>query len=72
MTFGQLRKCLGSESKEGVYELYRYATKLYTKVIGGASKLLKHFEKSNPDYKEIISYAKFDYSHGNLYCIVFY
>lgn len=67
MTLGQLRKCLGSESKEGVYELYRYATKLYTKVIGGASKLLKHFEKSNPDYKEIISYAKFDYSHGNLY-----
>ena len=66
MTFGSLRKNLGSESKEGSYELFRFCNKLNTTVIGGASKLFKYFVKK---YKpnQVISYALRDYSNGNLY-----
>ena len=45
MTFGGLRKSMGSKSKEGSYELLRFCNKLDTTVIGGANKLLKHFIK---------------------------
>ena len=66
MTFGSLRKNLGQDSKEGVFELVRFCNKLNTNVIGGASKLLKYFERNyNP--KEIISYADRRWSKGNLY-----
>ena len=51
---------------EGVYELLRFCNKLNTTVVGGASKLLKHFIKTvNP--KSIISYADKRWSNGNLY-----
>lgn len=66
MTFGNLRKNLGQESKEDAYELLRFCNKLNTNVIGGASKLLKHFEKVYRP-KEIISYADRRWSDGNLY-----
>lgn len=66
MTFGGLRKNLGSTSKEGSYELLRFCNKLNTNVVGGASKLLKHFEKTyNP--KQLISYADRNWSNGDLY-----
>ena len=66
MTFGHKRKNLGSKSEEGSYELLRFCNKLNTSVIGGASKLLKHFIKIyNP--KEIISYCDRRWSQGNLY-----
>jgi len=66
MTFGNLRKNLGRESKEGHYELYRFCTKNNIVVVGGASKLLKYFIKNyNP--RRIISYASKDWSVGNLY-----
>lgn len=69
MTFGSLRKVLGSKNKEGSYELLRFCNKLNTSVIGGASKLLKHFIKThNPN--EIISYADRRWSNGNLYEIL--
>lgn len=48
------------------YELVRYCSSLGTGIIGGASKLLKHFEKHiNPE--SLISYADRNYSSGNLY-----
>ena len=66
MTFGGLRKNLGGKKSENHYELIRFCNKLNTNVIGGASKLLKHFIKTyNP--KEIISYADRRWSNGNLY-----
>ena len=43
MTFGALRKNLGQKSEDGSYELLRFCNKLNTNVVGGASKLFKHF-----------------------------
>lgn len=62
MTFGNLRISLGHKSKERSYELLRFCNKLNTTVIGGASKLFKHFIK-NYKPNEIISYS--DNSRGN-------
>jgi hypothetical protein len=66
MTFGELRKSLGNSKKEGSFELLRFCNKLNTNVVGGASKLLKHFE-NNFEYEEIISYADRRWSNGDLY-----
>ena len=66
MTFGELRKSLGNNKKEGSFELLRFCNKLNTNVVGGASKLLKHFE-NNLEYEEIISYADRRWSNGDLY-----
>ena len=64
--FGAKRKSLGSKSEEECYELLRFCNKLNTTVVGGASKLLKHFVKvHNP--KEIISYCDRRWSQGNMY-----
>ena len=53
-------------NKNYEYELVRFASKLGYQVIGGASKLLKYFQrKYNP--KNIISYADRRYSNGKLY-----
>lgn len=66
MSFGLLRKSLGSKNNGQTYELLRFCNKLNTTVIGGASKLLKHFiDKVKP--KHIISYADKRWSNGNLY-----
>ena len=46
--------------------LSRFASLVKTRVLGGASKLLKHFIKNyNPE--QIISYSSNDISNGNLY-----
>ena len=66
MTFGSLRKSMGNKSNEDTYELFRFCNKLYTNVIGGADKLLKHFIKTYKP-KEIISYADRRWSQGDLY-----
>ena len=66
MTFGNLRKALGSKGTEQDFELLRFCNKLNTSVVGGASKLLKYFE-NNFDYKTITSYADRRWSEGNLY-----
>ena len=66
MVFGSMRKSLGSVSKDDCYELLRFCNKINTTVVGGASKLLKHFIKQhNP--KEIISYCDRRWSQGNMY-----
>jgi len=66
MTFGNLRKSLGTKSREGSYELLRFCNKLNTNIVGGASKLFKHFLR-NYDVKEIISYSDNSRGQGNLY-----
>lgn len=48
------------------WNLNRFCNKINTNVIGGASKLLKHFIKENNPVR-IISYADRDWSLGNLY-----
>ncbi len=67
MTFGKKRLALGNKSSSNDdYELLRFCNKLYTNVIGGASKLLKYFiTKYKP--KEIITYADQSFSQGKLY-----
>lgn len=66
MTFGSLRKSLGSTSKDGSYELLRFCNKKYTNVIGGASKLFKYFLQTyKPNY--VIAYADRRWSKGELY-----
>ena len=66
MTFGNLRKNLGSKKEEGHYELLRFCTKSNLSVIGGASKLFKYFIRQyNP--LEILSYADRRWSTGKLY-----
>ena len=47
------------------WELIRYCSKKYVSVVGGASKLLKHFRKLNSG--SIISYANRRWSTGDLY-----
>lgn len=66
MTFGKTRKNLGSKNLNDSYELIRFCNKLNTNVIGGASKLLKHFIKEISP-KKLISYADRRWSNGNLY-----
>lgn len=61
MTFGQ------SRFKSNEYELLRFCNKLNTNVIGGASRLFKHFLDEHIEIKEIISFADRRWSKGNLY-----
>jgi hypothetical protein len=60
MTFAKSRY-----NKCAEWELVRFATKLDTIVIGGFSKLLNHYRKSNVG--SIISYADRMHSNGNVY-----
>ena len=66
MTFGKLRKNLGSSPKEGSYELLRFCNKLNTTVVGGASKLFKYFTK-NYNFNDIKSYCDLRWYRGNMY-----
>lgn len=64
MTFGKTRHFIGGQKAQ--YELLRFCNKLNTRVMGGASKLFKHFVNTvHPD--SIISYADRRWSVGNLY-----
>ena len=66
MTFGKLRKNMGSENKEGEFELLRFCNKTDTVVVGGASKLFKHFI-ANVSPTKIVSFSDLRYSNGDLY-----
>lgn len=61
MTFGKPRY-----NKNYEYELLRLCTKPTVKVVGGASKLLKHFEKQVKP-KSIISYCDLSKFNGEVY-----
>jgi hypothetical protein len=64
MTFGPSRQFVGNGNTQ--WELLRFCNKLNTNVIGGASKLFKHFITEYAP-KEIVSYADRRWSNGNLY-----
>lgn len=64
LTFGKLRKAMGSVSKDDHYELLRFCNKSYTNVIGSFSKLLKHFI-SNYKPLKILTYADIRWSGYN-------
>jgi len=66
MTFGKPRKGLRYKSDTtNIYELYRFCNKLGITVIGGASRLFKHFIKSNR-VDEVFSYSALEWP-GKLY-----
>ena len=54
------------QSNEGDYELHRFVTKSGYTIVGGASKLLSHFER---EYKPsfLLSYSWNDWFSGDLY-----
>lgn len=66
MTFGNLRKNLGSKPEKNTYEMLRFCNKTNINVIGGSSKLLNYFIKKY-DPMKIISYADRRWSNGNMY-----
>ena len=66
MTFGKPRINMGDNHNNCQWELIRFCSKLNTRVVGGASKLLNYFIKHyDPD--TIISFSSNDISNGNLY-----
>ena len=67
MTFGKTRQQRKhNENYDDTWELLRFCNRLNTTVIGGASKLLKHFiNEVKP--KRILSYSDKRWSTGNLY-----
>jgi hypothetical protein len=66
LNFGKTRINLGYNKNNDSLELYRFCNKLNTTVIGGASKLFKYFI-NNYEYTEIITYADYGRSNGNMY-----
>ena len=66
MTFGKPRINMGGKDKDGYWELVRFCNKINTSVVGGASKLFKHFiEDYNPI--NIVSYSDKRWATGGLY-----
>lgn len=66
MSFGKLRL---SKTEDGQYELHRYCVKDGYKIVGGANKLLKHFERDySPKY--LLSYSDNDYFTGDIYSLL--
>lgn len=66
MTFNPYRVALGNSPKPNSYELARFCSIFNFTIVGGASKLLKHFEKTYKP-KEVLSYADKRWSDGNVY-----
>lgn len=67
MTFTKPRQNMGRRDDGKQIELSRFCTLLNTRVVGGASKLLKHFIRENPEFTDIYSYSNNRYSNGKLY-----
>ncbi len=63
MSFCGLRKFMNHERVEGNFELIRFCNKKYTTVVGGASKLFKHFLNA-VEVKRIISYSDNNWGVG--------
>lgn len=66
MTFCKNRKALGKVHVNGEWELSRFSTIANFSIMGGAGKLLKHFERNWQPVK-ITSYADRRWSEGDLY-----
>lgn len=71
MTFGRMRNTLGrgNEDLSDCWELIRYCNLINTSVVGGASKLFKHFIRQyNPS--RIRSFSDRAHTKGNLYSML--
>ena len=67
MTFGKTRQQRKyNEDYDNTWELLRFCNKLDTSVVGGGSKLLKHFISEVKPHR-IVTYADKRWSVGNLY-----
>jgi hypothetical protein len=66
MTFGALRKSLGTKSSLRNWELLMFCNKIGFSVVGGASKLFKYF-LSNNEFDMIVSYSDNGRGVGELY-----
>lgn len=68
MTFSKMRNTIGtgSENLSDCYELVRFCSKLNTSVVGGASKLFKHFIKTYQP-ERIRSFSDRAHTRGSLY-----
>lgn len=66
MSFSKLRKNLGANNENNIYELLRFCNKLDTIVIGGASKLFKTFVKEYNPLK-VVSYCDRRWGNGGVY-----
>lgn len=67
MTLGKTRQQRKyNENYDNTWELLRFCNKLDTSVVGGASKLLKHFISEVKPHR-IVTYADKRWSVGNLY-----
>lgn len=66
MTFGKARRTIGTNKNTECWELVRFCNKLNTSVVGGASKLFKHFiDIFHPS--SILSFSDRAHTTGNLY-----
>lgn len=68
MTFGHTRIGIGKMLKDtdSTYELLRFCNKINISVVGGASKLFKHF-LSIVDSDKIVSFSDRSHTQGSLY-----
>ena len=68
MTFGKMRHTIGTgnEDLSDCYELVRFCNKINTSVVGGASKLFKHFVTTYCPNR-IRSFSDIAHTRGNLY-----
>lgn len=66
MTFSKQSIAKGQKHKANYWELARFCNKINHQVVGGASKLLKYFER-NYNWEKITSYADRRWSDGSMY-----
>lgn len=69
MTFGKMRNTIGTSKNEDLsdcWELVRFCSKINTSVVGGASKLFKHFIRTY-DPVRIRSFSDRAHTRGTLY-----
>lgn len=71
MTFGKMRSTIGTDNSDlsDCWELVRFCNKLNTSVVGGASKLFKHFITMY-EPNRIRSFSDRAHTRGNLYSIL--
>lgn len=66
MTFNRIRSTIGSSRDDDTWELSRFCSKLYTNVLGGASKLFRYFCNTiSPEH--IVSFSDVAHTKGTLY-----
>lgn len=64
MTFNKVRATMGDRKFD--YELSRFCNKLFTNVVGGASRLFKHFI-NNYSCDSVVSFSDVAHTRGTLY-----